>query len=62
MARRRPQREMWSGTSGVVRCKYNIADGRLTWCTDGTEENGVVLLEFLQTTVRDVFARLLVRL
>lgn len=49
IARRRPQSEMWSGTSGFVRMvEMKVWGDELhyvrTWCTNGAEENRIVLL------------------
>ena len=41
---------------------YNTLDLELTWGTDGTKENGIVLLQTLKASLRDVLPGLLVSL
>lgn len=48
MARRRDQREMWSGTSVEERqifCVDSGGDEWRTWCANGAEKNGIVFLQ-----------------
>lgn len=62
MASRRPQREMWSGTSIQISflLTFDIIETSLTGCPHGTEQNCIVLLQLLQAAVGDVFAGLFV--
>lgn len=66
MASRRPQREMWSGTSiqiSLLAFRHcTTEETSLTGCPHCAEQNRIVLLQFVQTAVGDVFARLFVRL
>lgn len=69
IANRRPQSEMWSGTSPDLLAKTHMPPpdkgsgsryAALTWGADGAKQNSVVLLKLLESAIGNVFPGLLV--